>query len=111
MIYVPDLESYKCFVVRDTNTLRAYKEIPVKNTEIEYRDYYINSHYLYQDGTQSFGNYTTYLPVCLDTNKLTTAYNYRNDFADIMIIFFVFAIFIFYLPIKLFSRVLRRVAL
>ena len=53
MIYVPDLENFKCFVVRDTNTLRAYKEIPLKNTEIEYRDYYINSHYLYQDGTQS----------------------------------------------------------
>ena len=107
MIYVPDLENYKCYVVRDTNTLRAYKKIPEKNSEIEYRDYYINSHYLYQDGIQSFGSYTTYLPVCLDNKKLTTLYNYRNDFADIMIIYAIMTFTIWFLSSKLIKTFFR----
>lgn len=85
MIYVPDLTNYECFVVRDSNTLRAYKTTPQNGLEVEYRDYYINSHYLYQDGTQTFSQYTT-LPVCLAQDVLTEAYGYRNDFADICII-------------------------
>ena len=110
MIYVPDLENYKCFVVKDTNTIRAYKLIPNRNTEIEYRDYYINSHYLYQDGTQSFGNYsTTYLPVCLDSSNLTTAYNYRNDFADIMIIFTLMVGIVWFMISKLIKIFFRGV--
>ena len=108
MIYVPDLENYKCYVVRDTNTIRAYKEIPKRNSEIEYRDYYINSHYLYQDGTQSFGNYTSaYLPVCLDSSNLTTSYNYRNDFADIMIIFAIMTGIVWFLTSKLVKTFFR----
>lgn len=85
-IYVPDLTTYNCFVVRDTNTLRAYKEIPQNNSTIEYRDYYINSHYLYQDGYQTFSQYST-LPVCLDSSTLTNSYGYRNDISDILISF------------------------
>lgn len=86
MIYVPDLTNYKCFVVRSEEVIRAYKEIPKNNTEIAYRDYYYNSNYLYNDGTQSFSNYTT-LPTCLDNSVLTDAYVYRNDFYDILFIF------------------------
>lgn len=108
-IYVPDLENYKCYIVRDTNTLRAYKQIPQRNTEIEYRDYYINSHYLYQDGTQSFGNYTsTYLPVCLNSENLTDSVYYRNDISDILIVFIIMCIFCFYIPLKVFMRLFRR---
>lgn len=108
-IYVPDLENYKCYIVRDTNTLRAYKEIPQRNTEIEYRDYYINSHYLYQDGTQLFGNYTsTYLPVCLNSENLTDSVYYRNDISDILIVFIIMCIFCFYIPLKVFMRLFRR---
>ena len=88
MIYVPDLDNYVCYVIRDTNTLRAYKSVPDRNKEVEYRDYYINSHSLYQDGVQSFSNYSN-LPVCLSSDNLTTAYGYRNDFADICIIFVI----------------------
>lgn len=88
MIYVPDLDNYVCYVVRDTNTLRAYKTMPEKNADVDYRDYYINSHYLYQDGVQSFSSYSN-LPVCLSSDNLTTAYAYRNDFTDICIVFVI----------------------
>lgn len=96
LIYVPDLTSYECFVVRDTNTLRAYKEMPYTNKTIEYRDYYINSHYLYQDGSQQFSQYST-IPVCLDSSVLTTSYGYRNDIADICIVAFIIIFSIYFL--------------
>lgn len=107
-IYVPDLQNYKCFVVRDANTIRAYKEIPQRNTEIDYRDYFINSHYLYNDSTQSFGNYSTYLPVCLDNDVLTDSVYYRNDFDSILVIFFIMLLVLIYFPFKIVSRALGR---
>lgn len=107
MIYVPDLENYQCFVVRNESTIRAYKNIPQNNMDIEYRDYYYNSNYLYQDGVQSFGAYST-LPICLDNSKLTDSVYYRNDFDSILVIFLIMCIFCFYLPLKIFVRLFRR---
>lgn len=106
-IYVPDLENYKCYVIRSDSTMRAYKEIPRNNTEIEYRDYYYTANYHYQDGTQSFSNYST-LPICLDNSKLTTDFYYRNDFPDILRMFLIFAIVCLYIPYKVFFRLFRR---
>ena len=106
-IYVPDLTSYKCYVVRNDSTIRAYKEIPQNNSDIEYRDYYYNSNYLFQDGIQSFSSYTT-LPVCLDSNLLTDDFYYRNDFDSILVMFLILSIFCFYIPIKVFLRLIRR---
>lgn len=106
-IYVPDLSNYKCFVIRSDSTMRAYKEIPNYNTEIDYRDYYYNSNYLYQDGIQTFSNYST-LPICLDNSNLTTDYYYRNDFADILIMFAIIFYFGIYIPFKVFFRLFRR---
>lgn len=107
MIYVPDLENYKCFVVRNDSTIRAYKNIPVNNSDVPYRDYYYNSNYLYQDGVQSFGAYST-LPICLDNSNLTNNVYYRNDFDSILVIFLIMCIFCFYLPLKIFVRLFRR---
>lgn len=107
MIYVPDLENYKCYVVRNDSTVRAYKNIPQNNMDIEYRDYYYNSNYLYQDGVQSFSSYTT-LPICLDNSILTDSVYYRNDFDSILVIFLIMCIFCFYLPLKIFVRLFRR---
>lgn len=107
MIYVPDLKNYKCFVVLDETTIRAYKEVPRKNSDIDYRDYFYNSNYLYQDGEQYFGNYST-LPVCLDNSVLTSEVYYRNDFDSILVIFLIMCIFCFLIPIKLFLRFIRR---
>ena len=107
MIYVPDLENYKCFVVRNDSTIRAYKNIPVNNSDVAYRDYFYNSNYLYQDGVQSFGPYST-LPICLDNSNLTNSVYYRNDFDSILVIFLIMCIFCFYLPLKIFVRLFRR---
>lgn len=106
-IYVPDLSNYKCFVVRSESVIRAYKQIPTNNSTIDYRDYYFNSNYMYQDGEQSFSQYTT-LPVCLSQNDLTDNYAYRNDFDKILVITLILSIFIIYIPIKIFCRFFRR---
>lgn len=107
MIYVPDIENYKCFVVRNESTIRAYKQIPSHNSDIAYRDYYYTSNYLYQDGIQSFSQYTT-LPTCLDSSVITTSPYYRNDFDSILIIFLIMCIFCFLIPLKIFVRLFRR---
>lgn len=106
-IYVPDTTNYKCFYVRSEGVIRAYKQNPTYNSNIEYRDYYINSNYIYTDGYQSFSQYST-LPVCLSSNDITTDFYYRNDIADILIIFVILSIFIIYLPCKIFSRFFGR---
>ena len=107
MIYVPDKENYKCFVVRSEEVIRAYEEIPTNNSEISYRDYYYNSNYLYNDGTQSFSQYTT-LPTCLDNNNITTDVYYRNDIDSILIILFIMFFFIIVIPFKILFRLCRR---
>lgn len=107
MIYVPDITTYKCFVVRNDSTLRAYKQIPQYNTDVEYRDYFYTANYLYQDGVQSFGSYSS-LPVCLDSSVLTTDYQYRNDYADILIIFIIYVFICVYLPIKIIMKLFKK---
>lgn len=101
MIYVPDLENYKCVVVQNNETIRAYREIPKANTNINYRDYYVNSHYMYKDGTQQFGNYNTSLPVCMSGSDLTNAYYYRNDFDNILLIFILLVGFCYFILNKI----------
>lgn len=107
MIYVPDLENYECFYIQSEGVIRAYEEIPSYNTTINYRDYYLNSNYIYRDGYTQFGNYST-LPSCLDNSVLTNEVYYRNDFDSILIIFLILSIFCFYIPIKIFMRLFRR---
>lgn len=106
-IYVPDMSVYACYVVRDTNTIRAYEKMPERDKTINYRDYYINSNYLYQDSYQSFGSYST-LPTCLSSEVLTEEVFYRNDFDSILIIFLIMCIFCFYIPLKIVLRLFRR---
>lgn len=105
-IYVPDT-SYACYVVQSEGVIRAYEEIPQNNNNIDYRDFYIKSNYIFKDGNQSFGSYST-LPTCLDNSVLTDNYYYRNDFADILIIFTIMCIFGLYIPINIFLRMFKR---
>lgn len=106
-IYVPDLDSYKCVVVQNSTTLRAYKSQPRNNSSSDYRDYYYTSNYVYTDGNQSWGNYST-LPVCLSTNDLTNDYYYRNDFPQILLMFLIIVIFSFWFPWRILTRMFRR---
>ena len=108
MIFVPNDTTYdKCFVVQSEGVIRAYDRVPSNNTNYNYRDYYINSNYIYRDGTGTWSQYTT-LPICLDSNVFTHDFYYRNDFWAICIIFMTLFFFIFILPFKLFQRFFRR---
>lgn len=106
MIYVPNT-NYSCYVVQSEGVIRAYEQTPRNNIDINYRDYYIRSNYIYKDGIQSFGSYST-LPVCLDNSQITDSVYYRNDFDSILIIFLIMSIFCFLIPIKIFTRLFRR---
>lgn len=109
MVYVPveNLSDYACYSVYDRETIRAYKLKPHVNTSTEYTDFYINSNYLEKTGTQTWGNYNNNLPVCISAENLTNSYAYRNDFADILIIFFIFAFVIYFIVSKLIKTFFR----
>lgn len=107
MIYVPEKENYKCYVVRSEHVIRAYEEVPTNNSTISYRDYYINSNYIYNDGEQTFSQYTT-LPVCVSMFNISSDVYYRNDFDQILVIFLIMCIFCFLIPLKVFLRLFRR---
>jgi len=106
MIYIPD-DSYACYVVQNEDVIRAYESMPRNDSTIGYRDYYIHSDYIYKDDEQTFSRYTE-LPVCLSESTLTTEPYYRVDFPMILVMFFILCIFCFYLPIKAFLRMFRR---
>lgn len=106
MIYVPDLNNYRCVYVRGQGVIRAYRQQPYYNSTIQYRDYYIDSHYTFVDGEQTFNQYST-LPTCLSSNDLTDSYMYRNDIADILIVFVLFVGIIWFLISKLVKTFFR----
>lgn len=106
MIYIPDT-SYACYVVQSEGVIRAYENTPQTNVTTNYRDYYINSNYIFRDGSQNFGSYTS-LPTCLSRDVLTDSPYYRTDFDSILVIFMIMSIFCFLIPLKVFIRLFRR---
>lgn len=107
MIYVPEYERGNCLVVTSSDVIRVYETTPRNNSTIQYRDYYIKSNYIYNDGVANFTNYST-LPVCRSSDTISTEFWYRNDLASIMIIFIIMAIFIVKIPLKVVGRLFRR---
>lgn len=107
-IYVPQDTTYnKCYVVQSEGVIRGYEEVPQVNRTINYRDYYINSSYIYRDSYQTFGSYSI-TPTCLSSDVLTNDVYYRNDFDSILIIFIILSLFCFYFPFKIISRMFGR---
>ena len=108
MIYMPYDTTYNaCYVVQSEGVIRGYDTQPAYNTSYSYRDYYINSNYIYRDGSGQWSNYSS-LPVCLSSDIISNDFYYRNDFDSILFIFLVLSIFIVYLPYKIFSRLFGR---
>lgn len=107
MIYVPEKDNYECYVVQSEGVIRAYEQTPANGVTTNYRDYYIDSSYIYKDGYQQFGSYTT-IPTCLDNNTLTDAYFYRLDIDKILIVFLIILIIGFLIPFKVVTRFFRR---
>lgn len=102
MFYVPidNLNDY-CVVVQDKDTIRAIEKNDVSGI-YEYKDFFVNSHYLYKTGyLNDISSYN-----CL--NNITNNWYYRNDLSDIFIICFIGALFIIGLPLVIFSRIFPR---
>lgn len=107
LIYVPNYQNGNCAYIYNTDIIRVYDSVPSHNSVINYKDYYIKSSYIYNEGSTSFGNYAT-LPVCISNDRITTDVYYRNDIMQILVIFFLLSWICFYIPWKIFLRMFRR---
>lgn len=108
LIFMPQTSTYnKCYVVQSSDVIRGYDRVPSYNTSYNYRDYYINSSYIFRDGQGTWSNYST-LPICLDNDIITNDFYHRLDFDKILIMFVIFAFFCFYIPIKICSKLFRK---
>lgn len=107
-IFVPEDTTYNaCYVVQSEGVIRAYDRVPSYNTSYSYRDYYVNSDYMYRDGNGNWSSYST-LPTCLSSDVITNDIYYRVDLYKIMIIFIILAIVIIVIPYKFMSRIFGR---
>lgn len=106
-IFVPGANSYRCVSIRSNDVIRAYKQTPQVNSNIDYDDYYIHSNYYMVSGTQNFNQYAT-LPQCVQSQYITDDFYYRVDFDKILTIFIIIVIFAIWLPFKVFSRFCKR---
>lgn len=106
MIYVPDT-SYACYTVLNGNVIRAYEIQPEINTTLNYRDYYINSHYIFNDYYEIIDSVEN-LPVCIGTDKITNYYSYRNDITDILLCFFILLVIGYFIVSSLLKSLFRR---
>lgn len=108
MVYVPfnNKNDYKCYTIYDSNTIRAYKNDPQINSNNDYVDFYINSHYISKIGSQYIES-TQELPLCIANDNITNDYWYRLDLAHILVVVSFFLMFIFF-TFKVFSRMFGR---
>ena len=107
-IFVPEDNTYnKCYVVQSEGVIRAYEEVPQVNRTINYRDYYINSDYIYRDSSQTFGSYSS-TPTCLASDVITHDYWYRLDITSVLVNVFIISIFGLYLPFRIFKALFGR---
>lgn len=106
MLYVPNYVNNNCAILYNSETIRVYERRPTaSNTYYNYIDYYYNSHYSFNTGQQYFGtSYTT--PTC--RTDITTNIYYRNDFSDVLIVFFILSFIILWIPWCLFRLLFRK---
>ena len=107
MIYIPEYSSSNCAIIQSTGVIRVYDTVPQINSTINYKDYFINSSYIYNENSQTFGQYSS-IPVCISSDRITTDIYYRNDLPQILLIFAIMSIVMFYIPLKIFMRLFRR---
>lgn len=110
-IYLPieNVSDFACYVVRDKDTVRAYYSKPAINSNSDYVDFYVNSHYLSKTGNESWGQWTSNLPTCLSSSSITNDIEYRFDYFESLMLFVLLLFVLFWLPLKLtFFRLFRR---
>lgn len=106
-IYIPDYtpQKYPC-VVYSNAYLTAYREMPRANTYVAFDRFYQSDHYNSVTQAQQFGN--TVNVTCLPSNQLTSDFYYRNDLADILLVFAIIAVVGFGIPFKLIMKLVKR---
>lgn len=62
-VYVPEYETGECVVIQNSDVIRKYDEEPIENGTYHYTDYYVNQDYQWNEGYQTFNQYTT-RPTC-----------------------------------------------
>lgn len=97
-VYVPEFNTGNCVYIVNSDVIRVYDSIPTHNSIINYKDYYIKSSYIYNEGVTTFSQYST-LPTCINNSRITTNYTYRNDFPFICLTAFIIG-FVCYFFIK-----------
>lgn len=104
MLYVPiDDFNNVCVEKLNTDIIRVYHSVNI-NQENNYTDYNSSNHYTsYQSSIV-----LTTQPSCVDQEQLTNDIYYRNDLSHILVVFFIMAFFIFYIPYKLIMRFYRK---
>lgn len=107
-VYLPveNVSDYQCYVVQNSDTIRAYVNMPRANSSSSYVDFYINSHYLQTSGTQTWGNISN-IPSCNLNNHITNNYWYSNEFPGALFIFVVISLMIM-LVLKILFKPLGR---
>ena len=106
-IYVPNYSSGNCAYIYSNDVIRVYESQPQHNATINYKDYYIKSSYIYNEGSTTFNQYSS-LPVCINSSRITTDVYYRNDLANILVIFCCLVFFGLWCPWRLLMRIFRR---
>lgn len=110
-VYLPidNVDDFACYSVYDKDTIRAYKTKPSINSNSDYVDFFVNSHYLSKTGNQSWGQWNSTLPVCLSTSSITNEIEYRFDYFESLALFILLLFVLFWFPLKLtFFRLFRR---
>ena len=106
-IYVPvsNVNDFSCYVVYDSQTIRAYVD-SIHIGDNSYTDFYYNAHYMYKTGVQTITDIREF-PQCENMQRITNESWYRLDLAHIIVIVSFFIFFII-LTIKIFSRMFGR---
>lgn len=110
-VYLPvdNVNDFACYSVRDKDTIRAYYSKPAIDSSSDYIDFYVTSHYLEKTGSESWGQWSSYLPTCLPVESITNSIEYRFDYAESIVLFSLLVLILFWVPLKLtFLRFFRR---
>jgi len=110
-IFVPGWSPavFPCVVIQNATTIRAYRQMPAPGTTRQFTDFFFNAgaRYMSVNGTQTFGTGAT-MPTCIPQSQLTSDFWHRTDIDSILITFIIVSIFIFYIPLKIFSKVFKK---
>lgn len=103
-MYVPNYTDGQCAILFDSNIIRVYEQEPEEASSVDYTDYYYNSHYLFNTGSQYFST-TDILPDC--RNDINTNFYYRTDITDIVFLTCVFISLNWFLISKLLKAITK----